>query len=219
MKTEIFKKIILDLQDDSFFAGYKFIKSERTLFFHNEDDTVSLILEHWRDYYDNTCVIRPIYGRHFNVLSKWFEKYNLKPLRQQRIAPQIMIDNNSFGQDQEIEFKYDFSDYEEKFQKLLVLAKRNISSIIENYATINDFYKKIIKPQTLGKKELPEAGADWIFVYLTAAYLIDRENYPTLKGKILGHAEWLLNHHELNVADYYDRLDEIITYMENTVKL
>lgn len=89
MKTEIFKKIILDLQDDSFFAGYKFIKSERTLFFNNEDDTVSLILEHWRDYYDNTCVIRPIYGRHFNVLSKWFEKYNLKPLRQQRIAPQI----------------------------------------------------------------------------------------------------------------------------------
>ena len=69
------------------------------------------------------------------------------------------------------------------------------------------------------EEELPEAGADWIFIYLTLGFLVDKDNYPTLKKKVLERAEWLLHHHELNVAKYYDRMDEIISYMENNVKL
>ena len=40
-----------------------------------------------------------------------------------------------------------------------------------------------------------------------------------LKTKILEHVEWMHGRNEPNVARYYDRLDEIISYMENNVKL
>lgn len=215
MKKELFKTIISDIKADSFFSEYKYIKSERTLFWHNGGDAFSLILEHWRDYEEETCVIRPIYGRHFDILYKWFEKYSFLPLKNQRILPQIMLDNNFFGQEQEISFKYDFSDYNEKIQHLINSAKDNLTIIAEKYTTLNDYYTKIVKPQIIGDEDLPEAGAEWIFIYLTLGFLVDEAFYPTLKNRVIKHAEWLLHHHELNVAEYYDKLDEIIAYMEN----
>lgn len=128
-----------------------------------------------------------------------------------------MLDNNFFGQEQEISFKYDFSDYNEKIQHLINSAKDNLTIIAEKYTTLNDYYTKIVKPQIIGDEDLPEAGAEWIFTYLTLGFLVDEAFYPTLKNRVIKHAEWLLHHHELNVAEYYDKLDEIIAYMENNV--
>ena len=218
MKKELFKTIVSDILSDDFFSDYKFIKSESTLFFHNGNDAFSVILDHWRDYEDEACVIRPIYGRHFDVLAKWFEKYSFLPLKMQRLDPQIM--QYSFSEEeQEISFKYDFSDYDKKIQLLCSIIKKNTAEIYVKYSKLNNFYNGIVAPIVKEDKELPESGVDWIFVYLTLGYLVDRDNYPTLKKKVLERAEWLLHHHELNVAKYYDRLDEIISYMENNVKL
>ena len=189
------------------------------LLLRNDDGFVCAELDHWRDYEDESCVIRPIYGRHFDILAKWFEKYDVIPLNFQRSSLQIMRYNKGSEEDQEITFKYNFSDYEEKFLQLCSTLKENLSDMCEEYATLNDFYSKIVVPQIKGEEELPEAGANWIFEYLTLGYLVDRDNYPTLKKKVLERAEWLLHHHELNVAEYYDRMDEIISYMENNVKL
>ena len=219
MKRELFKTIVSDILSDDFFSDCKFVKSENKFVIRDGEKFVSAELEHWRDYEDEACVIRPLYGRHFDVLSKWFEKYCVRKLLYQRLGSHIMFDNEDFGQETEITFKYDFSDYEEKFQQLLPMLKNNISIIVEKYSTLNDFYNKIVIHQIKGEEELPEAGADWIFIYLTLGFLVDKDNYPTLKKKVLERAEWLLHHHELNVAKYYDRMDEIISYMENNVKL
>lgn len=219
MKRELFKTIVSDILSDDFFSDCKFVKSENKFVIRDGEKFVSAELEHWRDYEDEACVIRPLYGRHFDVLSKWFEKFCVRKLMYQRLDPHIMFDNEDFGQETEITFKYDFSDYEEKFPQLCFTLKENLSDMCEEYATLNDFYSKIVVPQIKGEEELPEAGANWIFEYLTLGYLVDRDNYPTLKKKVLERAEWLLHHHELNVAEYYDRMDEIISYMENNVKL
>ena len=82
---------------------------------------------------------------------------------------------------------------------------------------MNDFYNKIVKPEITGKKELPGIGADWCFDYLTLGYLVDRDNYPVLKSKILERIEYMHGYNEPNIEHYYDRIDEIISYMENTV--
>ena len=220
MKRELFKTIVSDILSDDFFSDCKFVKSENTFVIRDGEKFVSTELDHWRDYEDESCVIRPVYGRRFDILAKWFEKYDvIIPLKLQRLSPQIMRYNNGTEDEREITFKYDFSDYEEKFPQLCSTLKENLSDMCDEYATLNDFYNKIVVPQIKGEEELPEAGADWIFIYLTLGFLVDKDNYPTLKKKVLERAEWLLHHHELNVAKYYDRMDEIISYMENNVKL
>jgi len=219
MNKNLFKTIISDILKDDFFTGYKFVRSANTLLLRYGDEFISVELYHWRDYEEEACIIRPIYGRHFDILCKWFEKYSVRDIKFQRLDLHIMLGNISFGQEREISFNYDFSDYENKFNLLIEILKRNLSILAAEYATLYDYYNKIVLPRLIGEMAFPDVGAEWIFEYLTAAYLIDRGNYATLKGKILEHAEWLLNHHELNVAKYYDRLDEIISYMENNVKL
>lgn len=219
MKRELFKTIVSDILSDDFFSDYKFTRLKNMLLLRNDDGFVCAELDHWRDYEDESCVIRPIYGRHFDILAKWFEKYDVIPLNFQRSSLQIMRYNKGSEEDQEITFKYNFSDYEEKFPQLCSTLKENLSDMCDEYATLNDFYNKIVVPQIKGEEELPEAGADWIFIYLTLGFLVDKDNYPTLKKKVLERAEWLLHHHELSVAEYYDRMDEIISYMENNVKL
>lgn len=219
MKKELFKTIVADLRSDEFFSKYKYIRADNTLGYHNGSDGIYVDLQHWRDYWDDNCVIRPLYFRHFDILQKWFEKYSVIPLQSQRRSAQIMDQNDLFGQENEIEFKYDFSDYEVKFRYLSTILKENIPKYVEKYKTIHDYYNKIVCPRVFGDVELLDTGAEWIFRYLTAGFLLDRENYPILKDKILKHAEWMYNRHEPNIVEYYDRMDEIISYMENNVKL
>ena len=219
MKKELFKTIVSDILSDYFFSDYKFTRLKNMLLLRNDDGFVCAELDHWRDYEDESCVIRPIYGRHFDILIKWYEKYDVIPLNLQRTSLQIMRYNKGPEEKHEITFKYDFSDYEEKFPQLCSTLKENISDMYDEYATLNDFYNKIVVPEITGEKELPSIGADWCFVYLTLGYLVDRENYPMLKKKVIERIEWMHGYNEPNVADYYDRLDEIISYMENNVKL
>lgn len=213
-KKQLFKTIVSDIQADPFFSDYKFIRSENSFVHRKKDEIIYVELDHWRDYWDDECVLRPFGGKHFNILANWFEKYSVKPIKIQRFNPHIMV-----GQDVEINIKYDFSNYDEKFPQLITLLKEQLSTINKEYCTLNDYYRKIVYPTIVDEEELPDCSADWIFEYLTAGYLLDRENYPILKQKIFKHAEWLLHHHELNVAKYYDRLDEICAYMEDNVKL
>ncbi len=219
MKRELFKTIVSDILSDDFFSGCKFVKSVNTFVIRDGEKFVSTELDHWRDYEDESCVIRPIYGMHFDILAKWFEKFSVVKIQYQRLNPHIMFGNESFGQEDEISFKYDFSDYEEKFQLLLPMLKKNVSTIAVQYATLNDYYNKIVVPEITGEKELPDGGANWVFRYLTLGFLVDRENYPMLKDKILERVEWMHGRKEPNIECYYDRMDEIISYMENNVKL
>ena len=218
MKKELFKTLVSDLKADVFFSDYKYIRSDNTFWYNSGADSVFVDLFHWRDYWDDNCVIRPVYCRHFDILSKWFEKFSVMSIKDQRYYPHIMRYNDTAGQDPEFEFKYDFSDYEEKFQQFSNILKDNITRLVNTYSTVNDFYTKYVLRRTFGDQELPDVGADWIFFYLTSGFLLDKENYPALKKKVLERAEWMVNREEPNIVNYYDRMDEIISYMENNVK-
>ena len=128
-----------------------------------------------------------------------------------------MCDNTDFGQEEYIYFDYNFSDYKEKMRVMLPMIKENLTSFAKKYSTLENYYREDVLPIIRGDKELPDVGADWIFIYLTVGFLVDRENYTTLKNIILERVEWMHRRNEPNVAHYYDRMDEIITYMENNV--
>lgn len=215
MTSKLFETIISDIKNDSFFSEYKFKKSENMLYLRDDDSTLFVELDHWQDY--GECTIRITYGRRFEILTKWFEKFSFKTLRDQRNNPDVMCDNTDFGQEEYIYFDYNFSDYKEKMRVMLPMIKENLTSFAKKYSTLENYYREDVLPIIRGDKELPDVGADWIFIYLTVGFLVDRENYTTLKNIILERVEWMHRRNEPNVAHYYDRMDEIITYMENNV--
>ena len=94
-----------------------------------------------------------------------------------------------------------------------------MTTVAKNYETLEDYYRLDIKPILNGEQELPDVGADWIFIDLTLAHHVCPDKYPEFKSKILDHIDWMYSREEPNVECYYDRLNEIISYMENNVKL
>lgn len=130
MKKGLFDTIISDLRSDDFFSDSKFVRTYNTLILRNRDGFVAVDLQHWRDFEDyddesetESCAIRPVYGRHFDILNKWFEKFSFKELNDQRYGFDIMRYNIS-EEEQIVYIKYDFSNYEEKFQKLSSILKK-----------------------------------------------------------------------------------------------
>lgn len=217
MKKSLFECIISEFRKDPFFADFKFRKSESMLYIPTDDGMLFVEFEHWRDY--GELVIYPIYGRRFDILTKWFEKFSFKTLRDQRNNPDTMYDNTDYGLEEHIYFDYKQLDNSQKINMMIETTKRNLSLFSSKYATLENFYTNDVLPIIKSDIELPDVGADWVFIYLTLGFLVDKKNYPLLKKKILDRVEWMHSRQEPNIEHYYDRMDEIISYMENNVKL
>lgn len=217
---KLFETIIADILSDSFFSEYKFRKSDNTLYCRTKEETLSIQLDHWRDDSIDSTNIYFVYGKRFEILTKWFEKFSFMTLQDQRRNSNVIFNNKMLNnKENELTLRYDFSDYKEKMDILLPLIKENISIVAKKYATLEDYYKEDVVSVMNGEKEFPDGGANWAFIDLTLAYLVDRDNYPKVKEKILERIEWMYDREEPNIVEYYGRLDEIISYMEDNVKL
>lgn len=80
MNKSLIDKIIEEIKTDSFFEKFKYKRSEMAMYRNFNAAYLYIGLEHWRDYDTEELVISPIYGKHFNVLTKWFEKFSFKTL-------------------------------------------------------------------------------------------------------------------------------------------
>lgn len=217
MTSKLFETIISDIKEDPFFSEYKYKKSENMLYLRDAERTLSIEFEHWKDY--DECTIYITYGCRFEILTKWFEKFSFKTLRDQRNNPNVIYDNTDFGRDEHIYFDYNFSDYEEKMHIMLPMIKENMALFVKKYSSLDNYYKEDVLPVITGDKELPSVGADWIFIYLTLGFLVDKGNYSRLKEIILKRVECMHSLGEPNVEHYYDKMDEILMYMENNVSI
>ena len=92
-----------------------------------------------------------------------------------------------------------------------------VENILSGYSTLEQCYDAFIIPVLDGDRQMPDAGADWIFEYLTLCRIIKPERYEELKQRILQHIETLVKrkYPEPNVKHYYHNLDEIFKYMES----
>ena len=210
---ELLEKITALLSEDDFFRDFKFRKSDRSFISKNDGFRKDVQLQ--CAYYGNVIHLHPIYTVKFDILLNWFKKYNFKTLQDQR-------DNYSFGFSSSMlgkkssyyEFSLDGKDFDSKFDFFKKELIECSNWVFTNYATLDLAYQHEIIPLLNGDKEMPDGGIEWAFEDLTLCRIVSPQNYDAFKKKVLERIEFLHSRNEPNLAHYYDKLDEIIAYME-----
>lgn len=117
--------------------------------------------------------------------------------------------------DDKFYFYKDESNFIKEVKKLTECVKKASRTVFDAYSSLEKAYDMEIEPILNGTKELPDIGADWFFENLTLCRLVHPENYERLKEIHLKQARYMYDRGEPNITAYYDRLDEILTYLEN----
>jgi len=109
----------------------------------------------------------------------------------------------------------DDTQYEEKYKLLRDTIISCATTVFTKFQTLEDYYVNKIHPLLDENAKLPWGGADWIFEYLAGCLIVAPENYNRLKEILLRHVEERYARNEPNIMYYYDRMDEILNYLEN----
>jgi len=211
----IFDRIVADLMSEPFLADFKFRKRYSTIYISNGGIRKFIELQRiskWAPYYLD---IYPTYCVRFDVVMKWFEKFSFKTLQDQRDNPTVSCTGSMLGYQDCFEFHCDGSHYEEEYKLLrdTMISCANIE--FTKFQTLEDYYINEIHPLLDENAKLPWGGADWIFESLTGCLIVAPENYNRLKEILLRHVEERYARKEPNIMSYYDRMDEILNYLEN----
>lgn len=210
----MFNLIIKDLAELNFFSEYKFRKRDSSFLLKIKGGRQIVELDHWIDEATSSLVIYPIYGVRFDILSKWFEKFSVKRLQDQRDRASIAFSGNMLS----LQDKFYFNLKGENYTTDLDILKANIQKCAEyvfsEYSSLDKLYNKTILPILNGEATLPDVGADWIFIDLALCKLVDPSNFHKLKHIILSHIRNMYECKEPNILDYYDNLETIFQFLE-----
>lgn len=212
--TNLFDVIISDLMQKDQFAVYKFRKRDSMLLYKKDGKRLSIELDHWID--SSSLVVYPIYGVRFDILHKWFEKFSVNTLQDQRDRASISFSGDMLYQQEEFYFKLDKEHYLDDFHKLQTQLIKCSEYVFSKYSSLEKLYANVIEPIFKKTVKLLDVGADWIFIDLALCKLIQPNKYDQLKQILLGHIEFMYNRGEPNVLDYYDKIEDILSYLENT---
>lgn len=175
----IFENIIKDLSQIGFFSKYKFRKRDASFLLKTKGGKYIIELDHWMDETTSSLVIYPIYGIRFDILHKWFEKFSIKSLQDQRDRASISFSGDMLS----LQDKFYFSLDGENIQPTLIIFKP-ISKMrrvcFKEYSALDKLYEKTILPILNGSATLPNVGADWIFIDLALCKLVSPSNFPNL---------------------------------------
>lgn len=213
--TNLFDDIIRDLMEKESFVEYKFRKRDSTFLLKSGGKRQSIELDHWIDHSTSSLVIYAVYGVRFDILHKWFEKFSFNTLQDQRDWTSVAFCGNMLGQQDEFHFKLNEKSYKRDFENMLTTLIRCSDYVFSTYSSLTDFYINDIQPILDGEAELPDVGANWVFIDLTLCKLVRPDNYHRLKRILLDQVEFMYNRGEPNIKEYYDQLDKILFYLEN----
>jgi len=211
--SELLEKITTLLSTEEFFRDFKFQKSNRFFISKNGGfrKDVRLPCAH---YYD-VIHLHPAYCVKFDVLLNWFKKYNFRTTQDQRDDYSFGFTSSMLGKkSSDYEFSLDGKDFDSKFEFFKKELFECSNWVFTNYATLDLAYQHEIIPLLNGDKEMPDGGIEWAFRDLTLCRIVSPQNYDAFKKKVLERIEFLHSRNEPNLAHYYDKLDEIIAYME-----
>ena len=194
----IFENIIKDLSQIGFFSKYKFRKRDASFLLKTKGGKYIIELDHWMDETTSSLVIYPIYGIRFDILHKWFEKFSIKSLQDQRDRASISFSGDTT----------DFDYFQTNLQKCA-------EYVFKEYSALDKLYEKTILPILNGSATLPNVGADWIFIDLALCKLVSPSNFSKLKQIIFPHVRYMYEQKEPNVLDYYNQLESVFSYLEN----
>lgn len=154
-----YDKIVNDLVQLDFFSGYKFRKRDYSLFFKTEGGKQFIELDHWRGRDTSSLVIYPVYGVRFDILHKWFEKFSVKTLQDQRDRASISFSGSMLGLQDELNFDINGDGYLNEFENVQIILKC-AEYVFSEYSSLDKLYNKTILPVLDGETELPDVGAD-----------------------------------------------------------
>lgn len=205
------------LLKDEFFVNFKLRKSNSTIIRKLPDGSDKIEIQNWIDtnYSNNKneLIIHPIYGKRFNVLHKWFEKFSFKTLADQRDAYSIGFDGQMLGKVNEYRFPISEEPGNE-WDKCRSEIIENAMFVFEQFSTLTKLYEYLVRPAVMGEKKFPNVGADWVFEYLLLTNIVDRNNYVMTKKVILDQVEKMNARGEPNITRYYSNLDVILNALE-----
>lgn len=210
-----FEKIIELLKEDSFFDDYTFRKRDSSFVHKFEGGERRIEFSKWTDFI--AISVEPQFFVRFDFVHKWFEKFSFKTLRDQRDAYTVGGWTRKYGCYPVYNFKHDGNNFLEEFNKLKETIKICAGQFFNEYRTPEDVYVRDILPILEGRAELPGSGANWLFWYLTICKVVAPENYDRLKAMSIEQAKVLVSrkYPEPNMERYYDRLDEILGYLDS----
>ncbi|MDE5813823.1 MAG: hypothetical protein K2H72_06010 [Muribaculaceae bacterium] len=209
----LFDQIILELTSDVFFVDFRFRKRDNSFCRKTALGKDIIMLDHWIDGYN--LIIYPQYLVRYDSLRKWFEKFSFKTKRDQRDGVYVGFSGELLGSQDKYSFELNKSNYLIEINRLRTCLKSNGTLVFNAYSSLEKAYNLEIEPIFDGIKELPDIGADWFFENLTLCRLVHPENYERLKEIHLKQARYMYDRGEPNITAYYDKLDEILTYLEN----
>ena len=77
-------------------------------------------MDHWIDEATSSLVIYPIYGVRFDILSKWFEKFSMKNLQDQRDGASIDFSGDMLSMQDKFYFNLNGEKYATDFNELQI---------------------------------------------------------------------------------------------------
>ena len=209
---ELFLTVVERLKAEPFLNGFKFRKRDYSFIQQVEGLRRHIELDHWTK--DGVLIVYPIYMVRFDILLKWFEPYNVKSRQTQQDNPSVGFTGNMLGRRDK--FTISEANLDCDYSKLCVTLADCSGIVFQSYTSLRDMFDREIIPILEGKRALPDVGADWAFKYLTLTRIVSPEDYPAVKELVLAQVQKMANRHEPNVIDYFSRLDEIISVMEQT---
>lgn len=209
---ELFLTVVDRLKAELFLNGFKFRKRDYSFIQQEQGLRRHIELDHWTK--DGVLIVYPIYMVGFDILLKWFEPYNVKSRQDRQDNPSVGFTGNMLGRQDK--FMISEANLERDYSKLCGTLADCSGIVFQSYTSLRDMFDREIIPRLEGKRALPDVGADWAFKYLTLTRIVSPEDYPAVKELVLAQVQKMANRHEPNVIDYFSRLDEIISVMEQT---
>ena len=212
---ELLEKIISDITMQDCLCDFKFRKRDSTLIAIKEECRKTIEFYHWSDISTGKIMIRPIYGIKFDILLNWFAKFSFKSKQDQKDNCDFGFESSMLGCiDDDFSFNLSGMNYKTYYMNFEKTVLYCAEKVFTDYASLPMVYNTEIKPILEGKKELPDIEIEWAFIDLTLCKIIAPQNYSKFKEIVMTRIEFLHSREEPNLAFYYDRLDEIIGYME-----
>ncbi len=220
MNKTFITKIIEGIQQDPYFAEFKYRKRDYSFIKRDQLGFEAIELQHHDDYdLKRDCMAKsvyPLYLRRFDILHRWFEKYSFRTLIDQRDSYSV-IESEPLYADLNLSyyyFKYDGEDFEKDLKHLVDDVKERSQKFFTKYKTLEDMYHHEIIPILEDKVKLRDVGADWVFEYLKLCKIVAPENYSQLKEILLKQVEFMYRRGEPNIEIYYPKLEEILEDLE-----
>lgn len=209
---ELFLAIVERLKTEPFIKGFKFRKRDSSFIQQEGGLRRHIELDHWSK--EGVLIVYPIYMVRFDILLKWFEPYNVKSPQDQQDNPSIGFTGNMLGRQDK--FMITEATFEQDYTTLRDSLAECSDMVFSSYSSLREMYDRVIIPILEGKRALPDVGADWAFIYLTLTRIVSPKDYAAVKALVLAQVHKMADRHEPNVMDYFPRLDEIISVMEQT---